>query len=113
MMIKKCWLKYKRINLDTGYNHVGVDGNKDDYVERACNTGKGPWCKLCQHYRQAQVSNAKWMQIFDRIKKENKAPQFFKRASDASLVGNVASVSVSDFKKPLNNSQRKIRVVRR
>lgn len=81
MAIYECPYKYKRINPETGLEHTNVDNaNHDEKSEkRYCNTGPGPWCGQCQHFKQAKVSNEKWKQIFDRMKTDGRAPHLFQK----------------------------------
>ena len=91
MALHICPFRYKRYNPETGKLHTAADNPyPDDHeTKRYCNFGKGPWCAQCMHYRQWKMSNAKWIRMVNRIKKENKAPWLWRKIRPERVVNPV------------------------
>ncbi|MEW6295971.1 MAG: hypothetical protein AB1467_06850 [Candidatus Diapherotrites archaeon] len=90
-MLKVCPFKYKRKNPETGYFSKSVDGRKDDGA-RLCNFGKGEWCSSCMHYNQWKMTQLKWNQEFNRMKKEGKAPWLWRKVNPGLIIQPIARV---------------------
>ena len=88
-MLFECPFQYKRFNPETGLEHNTVDNTKADErsSKRYCNTGKGPWCKVCMHYNQWKVSNIKWKQWYKRMERDKLAPNLWKKVRSEKITG--------------------------